>query len=138
MLLRTLPQKLDWVLNKPLILSSNVIWHAYRLITETKVFRLDVSLIYVLYVKEDWISKKVYYRKIYHITSNTENFQAYLPQMIKFLIVQYKLTLNLHLLYRIYNFIWIYTIIQLYIYIYIYIYIIYILYIYIYIYITLV
>ena len=29
----------------PLILSSNVIYHAYRLIAETKIFRLGVSLI---------------------------------------------------------------------------------------------
>ena len=53
----------------PLILSSNVICHAYRLIAETKIFRLGVSLICLgggmdLYVKEEWIGKKVYYRKI--------------------------------------------------------------------------
>ena len=67
--------KIDWVLNTPLILSSNAIWHDYRLITETTIFRLSVSLIYLLYVKEDWIDKKSYYR---NITSNTENFQVHL------------------------------------------------------------
>ena len=51
--------------------------------------------------------------------------------MFKFLIIQYKLTLNLHLLYRIYNCVWIYPIIQWYIYIYIYIYILYVYIIYI-------
>ena len=60
-------------------MSSNVVWHAYRSITETKVFRLGVSLIYPLYVKkEEWIGKKLYYRKIKSITSNTENFKVYL------------------------------------------------------------
>ena len=40
-------QKLDWVLNMSLILSSNVIWHAYRLIAETKIFRLGGSLSHI-------------------------------------------------------------------------------------------
>ena len=53
-----------WVLNTPLILSSNFIWHTYRLIAETKIFRLVVSLICFLYAKEVWIGKKVDYRKI--------------------------------------------------------------------------
>ena len=52
-------------------------WHDYESIAETKIFRLGVFLICPLYVKEEWIGKKVYYRKIY-ITSNTENFKAYL------------------------------------------------------------
>ena len=39
---RTSPWKFAWVLNTPLILSSNVIWHAYRPIPETKIFRLGV------------------------------------------------------------------------------------------------
>ena len=73
---RTSSQKLDWVLNTPLILSSNVIWHAYRLMAETKIFRLGLSLICLLHDKEESIGKKNYYRK--HITSNTEHFQAYL------------------------------------------------------------
>ena len=76
---RTSPYKFDWVLNMPLILSSNVIWHAYRSIAETKIFRLGVSFICCLYVKkEEWIGKKLYCRKIKHITSNTENFTVYL------------------------------------------------------------
>ena len=49
---------LDWVLNTPLILSSNVIWHAYRLIAEAKIFRRiplfypcgDTPLVYPSYV----------------------------------------------------------------------------------------
>ena len=61
---RTSLQKLNWVLNTPLLLSSNVIWHAYKLITETKIFRLGVSVICLLYDKEEWVDKKVYCRKI--------------------------------------------------------------------------
>ena len=57
---------LGWVLNTPLILSSNVIWHAYRLIAETKIFRLGVFLICLLYVKEKWIGK-MYSTEIYNI-----------------------------------------------------------------------
>ena len=45
--------------NASLILSSNVIWHAYRLIAETKDFRLGGSLICPLYVKEEQTGKKV-------------------------------------------------------------------------------
>ena len=48
----------------PLILSSNVIWNAYRLIAENKIFRVSVSLICLLYVKEKWIGKKVLYIKM--------------------------------------------------------------------------
>ena len=92
-------QKLDWVLNTPLILSSNVIWYAYWSRTETNIFMLVVSLICSLFVKkEKWLGKKLYYRKTTYITSNTENFKVYLP-WTSFLITQYKSTLNLHLLY---------------------------------------
>ena len=49
---RTSLWKLDWVLNTSLILSSYVIWHAYRLIAETNIFGLGGSLICLLYVKE--------------------------------------------------------------------------------------
>ena len=45
---------------------------------ETKIFRLGVTLICPLYVKEEWIRKKVYYRKIKYNTSNIENFKVYL------------------------------------------------------------
>ena len=45
-----------------LILSSNVIWHAHRSTTETKILRLGVSFICPLFVKkEGWIGKKLYY-----------------------------------------------------------------------------
>ena len=74
-------------------------WHAYTWIAETKILRLGVSLICLLYVKEAWIGKKVYFRKIKYIISNTENFKTYLQLIITFLIIQYKSTLNLHLLY---------------------------------------
>ena len=74
---RTSSYKLDWVLNTPL--STNVIWHAYRSIAETKIFRLGIFLIYPIYAKkEEWISKKLYYRKIKYINSNNESFKAYL------------------------------------------------------------
>ena len=56
---RTSSSKLDWVLNMPLILSSNVIWDDYRLIAETKIFRFGVSLTCLLYVKEERVGKKV-------------------------------------------------------------------------------
>ena len=49
---------LDWLINMPLILSSNVIWHGYRLIAETNIFRLGVSLICLFYVEEEWLAKK--------------------------------------------------------------------------------
>ena len=51
-------EKLNWVLNTSLRLSSNVIWHAYRLIVETKIFRLGVSVICLLYVNEEWTVQK--------------------------------------------------------------------------------
>ena len=47
-------------------------------IAEAKIFRLVVSLICPLYVKEERIGKKRYYRKIKYITTSTENFKAYL------------------------------------------------------------
>ena len=63
---------------------------------ETKIFRLGVSLICPLYLKkEEWIGKKLYYKKIKYIPSNTENVKV----IIIFLIIQYKSTLNLRLLY---------------------------------------
>ena len=43
------------------------------------IFMLGVSLICPLYVKkEEWIVKKLNYKKIKYITSNTENFKVYL------------------------------------------------------------
>ena len=92
---RTSSENVDWVLNTPLILSSNVIWHVDRSIAETKIFRLGVSLIRPWYVKkEEWIGKKLYYRKIKYITSNTENCKVYLQYLITFLKILYKSTLN--------------------------------------------
>ena len=61
----------------PLILSSNVISHAYRVIAENKIFRLGVSLICLSCVKEQWMAKK-YNTERQYITSNTKNLQAYL------------------------------------------------------------
>ena len=38
----------------PLIMSGNVIWHGYRLIAETKIFRLGVTISHMsFYVKEE-------------------------------------------------------------------------------------
>ena len=46
---------------------------------ETKIFRPGVSFKCLLYVKkEEWICKKLYYRKIKDLTSNTENYKIYL------------------------------------------------------------
>ena len=76
-------QKLEWVLNAPLILSSNVIWHAYRAIAETKIFRLGVSLICPIYGQsEEWIAKKLYYRQKKYPTSNIENFKVYIQYIL--------------------------------------------------------
>ena len=50
----------------------------------------------------DWqnsiLQKEKYITK--YITSNTENFKIHLEKIMTFLIIQYKSTLNLHLLYR--------------------------------------
>ena len=79
----------------PLILSSNVIWHAHRSIAETKIFWLAVSLICLLYVKkEERIGKKIYYRKIKYITSNTKNFDNSIQINIKFTFIVYELYMN--------------------------------------------
>ena len=79
---------------------------AQQSIAETKIFGPDVILVCSLYVKkEEWIRKKLYYRKKKYLSSNS-------------LKIQYKSILNLHLLYM--N---IYPIILFDIYIYIYIYI---------------
>ena len=75
---RTSSQKLDWVLNTPLIQSSHFISHAYRSIAETKNFRLCASLISPFHVKkEEWTGKKLYYRKRKYIASNNDNFNVY-------------------------------------------------------------
>ena len=76
-----------------LILYSNVIWHAYRFIAETKIFRLGVSLICLLYVKEEWISKKVYYRKTGIFTTKDHISDNSTQINIKFTFTVYKLVL---------------------------------------------
>ena len=59
--------------------SKNVIWHAYRSIAETKIFRLGVTLIYPLYVKkEESISKKLYYGEMEYIALNNESFKLHI------------------------------------------------------------
>ena len=73
---RTSLKKLDWVLNTTLILSRNVIWHAYRSIAENKIFRLGVSFKCLLFVKRNELAKKYITER--YITSNTENFKTYL------------------------------------------------------------
>ena len=49
---------LDWVLNTSLLLSSNVIWHAYRLTAETNFRAWWISHM-TLSVKEEKTGKKV-------------------------------------------------------------------------------
>ena len=57
---RTSSQKLDWILNTPLILSSNVIWNTYRLIAQTGNFQ-----------GMDW-QKSILQKDItYHISDNS-------------------------------------------------------------------
>ena len=74
---RTSSYKLEWVLNTPLMLLSNVIWHVHRLIAETKTSRLGVSLMCPLYIKEVWNGlAKSKLQKIKYINSNTENFKV--------------------------------------------------------------
>ena len=79
--------------NTSLILSSNVIWHVYRLISETKIFRLGGSLVCLLYVKEEYrLTKK-------HNTERYIRTFRHIYDKWSILIIQYKSTLNLHLLY---------------------------------------
>ena len=105
----------------PLIPSSNVIWNAYRLIAETKIFRLGVSLICLLYVKEEWIGKK-YNTERYNILLQIPRIFRHIYNKWSILIIQYKSTLNLHLLYmNIYKYILLFNLIYIYIYIYYYI-----------------
>ena len=68
----------------PLVQSINVIWYAYRSIAETKIFRLGATLICRLYTKE--VVKKLYFRKMKYITSDTKNFEVHLREklLIKF------------------------------------------------------
>ena len=53
-----------------------------------RAFRLGVSLICPLHVKEEWIGKKIKLQKDKYITSNTKTFKVYLQQKITFLIIQ--------------------------------------------------
>ena len=63
----------------PLILPSSVIWNAYKLMQETKISRLGVSLMCPLYViKVELIGKESYYRKTKYITSKTQDIKVYL------------------------------------------------------------
>ena len=96
---RTSWQNLDWVFNTPLILPSNGIWQTYRPIAETNTFRFGVSLTCLLCVKGKRIGKKIYYRKIEYITSDSKNFQAYVQETITCMVIQHKSTLNLRLLF---------------------------------------
>ena len=55
----------EWVLNTPLILPSNVIWHADRLIAETKIIGLGVYPSYASYMlRKNELAKK-YIRERY-------------------------------------------------------------------------
>ena len=130
---RTSSYKVNWVLSTPLILSSNVIWHAYRLIVETKISKLGVSLICLLQIKEEWIGKKVYYRKIYYfryrefwaIFTINDHISDYSIQInIKFTIAVHDIWLYMNISYYPIWYI-LYMDIYIYIYVYIYIYIIY-------------
>ena len=88
----------------PLILSSNVIWHAYWSIAETKIFRLGVSVICPLYVKkEEWIGKKMKLQKdkIYYfkyrecwsiVTINIHIFENSIQINITFTFIVYGYT----------------------------------------------
>ena len=56
---------------------TNIVQHANKSKAETKIFRLGVSLICPLYVKkEEQIDKKLHYRRIQYIASNTEKFKV--------------------------------------------------------------
>ena len=67
---------LDWVINMPLILSSNVIWHGYRLIAETNIFRLGyLSYVFSMLRRNGWrksiIQKDIMYYFKYREFSGT-------------------------------------------------------------------
>ena len=63
---RTSSSKLDWVLNTSLILFSNVIWHAYRLIAETKIFRLGGYIFYML--RKNKLAKSIIQKDILELS----------------------------------------------------------------------
>ena len=75
-----------------MILSSNVIWNAYRLIAETKIFRLGGSLICLYMLRKNRLAKKYNTERYIRTFRHTYNKWSVL-------IIQYKSTLNLHLLY---------------------------------------
>ena len=83
-------------LNMLVILSSNVIWHAYRSMSENKIFRLDVPLICPLYGGMHWqkvvLQKdKTYYFKYREIEG--------IFTIDTHIVILYRSTLNRNLLY---------------------------------------
>ena len=84
-------------------MSSNVIWHVYTLIAETKIFRLGVSLICLLYLKEQWIGQillqknmKYYFKYgefsgIFTINDNISDNSIQISIRFPFTVYEYKI-----------------------------------------------
>ena len=73
----------DWVLNMSLILSKNVIWHAYGLIADLlSTWWIDLYT-YITYTElKEWIDKNVYYKKIKYIVSNAKTEVTFLSNCV--------------------------------------------------------
>ena len=79
-----------------LILSSNVIWHAYRSVSENKIFRLDVPSICPLYGGMHWQKVVLQKDKMYYFKYREIEGIFTIDNHIVFL---HRSTLNRNLLY---------------------------------------
>ena len=130
----------------PLILSRNFIWHAYRLIAETKIFRLEYPSYAFYMLRRNGLAKSILQKDItycfkyrefsgiftvnYHISDNSVQinikftFTVY-EYIIAYVVYEHILLSNfIYMVFNIYNkYIYIYIYIYIHIYMYIYIYI---------------
>ena len=63
----------NWVLNTFLILSSNVIWHAYGLISDSRFSGFVYHPCLLRPKHKGRIDEKLYYKNIIYIASNAKN-----------------------------------------------------------------
>ena len=131
----------------PLILSRNFIWHVYRLIAETKIFRLEYPSYAFYMLRRNRLAKSILQKDItycfkyrefsgiftvnYHISDNSVQinikftFTVY-EYIIAYVVYEHILLSNfIYMVFNIYNkYIYVYTYIYIYIYIsYVYIYV---------------
>ena len=117
----------------PLILSSNVTWHAYRLIAETNIFRLGVSLyVFCIMLTRNELAKKYITERyntflkmrriLRHIYNKWSHFWYFNTNQLHYIYIDITNTIT----FTVYEYIIVYEYILLsnliYIYIYIYIY----------------